>query len=134
MLPTKQRARCGGKPSSTRQPHQNPRAALTLHSRHHIRDPQFSPNQQATLEIEKALLKPPAQFFLTGSCFCSTPKAHQELRCPFDPFGTITASSERLAQHSTNGRACPTRAGTATQRQDAHVSQSQICFLHLMDD
>lgn len=39
------------------QPHQNQSTALTLHSRHHIRDPQFSPNQQATLEIEKTLLE-----------------------------------------------------------------------------
>lgn len=65
MLPTKHTDCCGGKPSSTQQQHQNQRAALTLHSRHHIRDPQFSPNQQATLEIEKALLKPPVQFLLT---------------------------------------------------------------------
>lgn len=66
MLPTKHRDLCREKPSSTRQPRQSQKAALTLHSRHHIRDPQFSPNQQATLEIEKALLKPPVKFLLTG--------------------------------------------------------------------
>lgn len=105
-------------------------AALTLHSRHHIQDLQFSPNQQATLETEKALLKPPRQVFSDRQLLLpNVQNSSVDQTLLWVLFRMITAPFEGLAQHNTNTSACA-RAGSAHHWENVHTSQFLICFLH----
>lgn len=101
-------------------------AALTLHSRHHIRDPQFSPNQQATLEIEKALLKLPRQDLSDRQLLLPNSSVAQTL--PRTLFRRITAPFE--GWHNPNIPGCALCWVSTSLGRLTHTGQFLTCFLH----